>query len=203
MRSSNKLYEGQKEDKVKLFMKLTGMDDPDYAYEILDEYDWDLDNAISAKMKGKKKKSKDKKIFKVGDIVKCIDNHAGKNMPPDVIDFLLTYKKFKVRDVNDKLNIDIGHKLAENGNPYYYSPNRFELLDGIAPVKKAEPEPEKKVEPAPPEMPFPKAGKAGKAGVGKAKADEEIVKKKMAEWQKIVGDPYKSAYGEPSEKWDD
>lgn len=198
MRSSNRLYEGSKEDKVKLFMKLTGVDDPDYAYEYLDDNDWDMDSAVNAKMKGKKKKSKDKKIFKVGDIVKCIDNHAGKNMPPDVIDFLLTYKKFKVRDVNDKLNIDIGHKLAENGNPYYYSPNRFELIDGIAPVKKAEPE--KKNEPAPPEMPIPaKAGKAGKAGKAE---DAEIVKKKMAEWQKIVGDPYKS-YGEPDDKWEE
>jgi hypothetical protein len=51
---------------------------------------------------------------------------------------MMTYKYFKVIDVNDKLNIDLGHRLADNGNPYYFSPNRFELKDGIAPVKKAD-----------------------------------------------------------------
>jgi hypothetical protein len=55
-------------------------------------------------------------------------------MSPDCVDFLLTYKKFRVREVTDKLNIDIGHKL-ENGNPYYFSPNRFELINGVAPLQ--------------------------------------------------------------------
>lgn len=189
MRSSTygKLYEGAREDKAKLLAKLTGIDE-DSAYEILDDHGWDMDSAVASMKGGKKKKSKDKKIFKVGDIVKCIDNHAGKNMPPDSIDFLLTYKKFKVKDVNDKLNIDIGHRLAENGNPYYFSPNRFELIDGVAPVKKAEPE--KKAEPKPDAKPV-----VDKSGGVK----EEEIQKKMTDWYKA----FQSKIDDYGDKWED
>lgn len=101
------------------------------ALEILIEVGWDMSKAKD--FLKKRKKPKEKKLFKVGDIIKCIDNNPGK-MPKDCVQFLLTYKKFKVLDVNEKLNIDIGHRLEENGNPYYFSPNRFELLNGTAPT---------------------------------------------------------------------
>ena len=81
---------------------------------------------------------KPREDWQVGDIVVCIDNKTGK-LTPDCIEFLLTYKKFKVLVVNDKLNIHVGHML-ENGNPYFFSPNRFELAEGKAPMKRIEPE---------------------------------------------------------------
>jgi hypothetical protein len=83
------------------------------------------------------KKQKTKKFFKKGDIIKCISNDKGK-LPEDCHQFLLTYKKFKVIDVNENLNIDIGHRLQENGHPYYFTPDRFELINGTAPLKTVE-----------------------------------------------------------------
>jgi len=86
-------------------------------------------------------KDKEKKVFKVGDEIKCINNKQSKSLPQDAYEYILTFKKFTVIEVNDHLNIDIGHKLA-NGNVYYFSPNRFELIDGTAPTKKIERTPE-------------------------------------------------------------
>lgn len=77
--------------------------------------------------------SKEKKVFKKGDVVKCIDADLGK-LPVDCHEFIMTYKKFKVLDVNDNFNIDLGYRLQENGNPYYFNPKRFELLNGTAPT---------------------------------------------------------------------
>lgn len=131
----NRLYEAtssQKEKYIKHLCDITG-EDPDVCEEALEESDWDLDKA-RAYFKTKKKKNKEKKIFNIGDIVICIDSKPGK-LPPDCVDFLITYKKFKVLDVNDKFNIDLGHRSAESNNPYYFSPNRFELKDGKAPVR--------------------------------------------------------------------
>ncbi len=128
-----------RKDKIAKLSRLLNIDE-DMAEEALMDAGWDLQVAHDMIKGGKKKKPKDKKIFKVGDKIVCIDPKPSKTMPPDCIDFLVTYKYFKVIDVNDKLNIDIGHRLAENGNPYYFSPNRFELKDGIAPIQKAEPE---------------------------------------------------------------
>lgn len=111
--------------------KTIGDDD---AYELLSENDWDLKKAMYYYKHGKKAKTIEKKEFKIGDIIKCVDSDPGK-LPKDCYEFIMTYKKFKVLDVNGKLNIDLGHRLVENGNPYYFSPNRFELLNGIAPKK--------------------------------------------------------------------
>lgn len=120
-------------EKIKKYFIEVHNADPDTIEEYLDSVNWDIDKTKSL-LKSKKKKNKEKKIFNVGDIVICIDNKPGK-LPQDCVDFLITYKKFKVLDVNDKFNIDIGHKSAESNNPYYFSPNRFELLNGKAPVK--------------------------------------------------------------------
>jgi hypothetical protein len=123
---------------IKKLRSLTGMDS-DECHEILDDHDWDLASAVSSLKGGgvKKKKEKDKKIFKIGDWIKCIDTKPSKNMEPECAEFLVTYKKFRVKDVNEKLNIYLGFNLSSNGNPYYFSPNRFELLEGNAPVMKA------------------------------------------------------------------
>mgnify|MGYP001247373173 CR=1 FL=1 len=110
------------------FLKLKGKKATDLTSKEIEEYKMLAGGE-------KKKKPKDKKIFKVGDVVTCLSTKEGK-LPPDAIDFLLTYKKFHVLDVNDKLNIDIGH-ISTSGNPFYFAPNRFELIDGIAPVRKA------------------------------------------------------------------
>lgn len=81
----------------------------------------------------KKEKIIYRKIFKPGDIVILSNKNKGK-LPDEAFDFLLTYKKFKVTEVNDNYNIHVGYFL-ENGNIYYFSPNRFELMSGKAPLK--------------------------------------------------------------------
>lgn len=120
-------------EKIKYFSELTDLDVDD-ATKLLLSSDWNLTKALELYKVGKKKKKKEKKQFKVGDIVKCVDNKQGK-LPEECYEFLLTYKKFKVLDVNDKLNIDLGNRIQETGNPYYYNPNRFELFTGIASTK--------------------------------------------------------------------
>jgi len=120
-------------DIVDQLCKLTGIDTTKAQY-LLSSSDWNIRKALEKYKLEMKKKPKEKKVFKKGDVVTCIDNSPGK-LPPDCAEFLITYKKFKVIDVNDKLNIDLGYKLEETGNPYYFSPNRFELLNGTAPVK--------------------------------------------------------------------
>lgn len=82
-------------------------------------------------------KKKDKKLFKIGDVIVCINTKRG-NLPLDCHEFLLTYKKFKVIDISDKLNIDLGYRLAENGNPIFFNSNRFEL-EKIKPEPKIKP----------------------------------------------------------------
>ena len=127
---------------IKELMSLSGRDQED-CEEALDEFDGDMVKALThlkhVDSSGKKKKV-DKKIFKVGDVVTCI-NIDKKKLPPDCYEFLNTYKKFKVLDVNAKLNIDLGHRLETNGNVYYFSPNRFELLVGKAPTTAVAKEP--------------------------------------------------------------
>lgn len=125
---------------IKILCGKTGIDQ-DKAKNILDNFDWDLDAAIDYVRSKKKKEPKIIKIFKVGDWVKCINPKPTKKMTenPDCIEYLTVYKKFKVLEVTEKHNIDIGHRLEKNGNPYYYSPNRFELLNGTAPTITVEP----------------------------------------------------------------
>lgn len=109
-------------------------------------YDWDLEEALdslearpsSTKSTTVKKSGKssgpEKNVFKVGDKVICIDDkkeRGGKVMEDDCVEFLKTFSYFTVREVTPKLNIDIGHRLAKNGNVFYFSPNRFKLKDGI------------------------------------------------------------------------
>ena len=77
--------------------------------------------------KKKEKKKMDKKIFNVGDIVVCIEIRS-KKLSQDAIDFLSTYKYFKILDVNKNYNIDLGYVTSE-GSKFYFSPNRFELKD--------------------------------------------------------------------------
>lgn len=81
----------------------------------------------------KKKKLIYRKIFKPGDIVILTIKNKGK-LKYDSYEFLMTYKKFKVIEVNDNFNVHIGYFL-DDGNIYYFSPNRFELIYGKAPLK--------------------------------------------------------------------
>jgi hypothetical protein len=94
----------------------------------------DLKDYAKWKKANKKSKPKEKKVFKVGDTIICVESEKGK-LPQDAYDYILTYKYFVVKDVNDKLNIDIGHITADTHNPFYFGPNRFELKDGKAPTK--------------------------------------------------------------------
>ncbi len=82
---------------------------------------------------GGKEKEREKKVFQVGDVVRCLDP-KGKKLPETCVEFLMTFTKFKVTAVNDNLNIDIG--AIKEGEPYFFSPNRFELLNGTAPTRK-------------------------------------------------------------------
>ena len=103
--------------------------------------------------KGKKKKGKDgedeeekdQKKFEVGDVVVLTDTKKSNKLPPDAYDFLMTFKTFTVRKVNDKGKIDLGCHISKNepgvdGKPigvekiYMFSTNRFELKDGPATV---------------------------------------------------------------------
>lgn len=106
---------------------------------------------------GKKKKGKDgegeeekeEKKFEVGDVLVLIDTKKSNKLPPDAYDFLMTFKTFTVRKVNDKGKIDLGCHISKNepgvdGKPigvekiYMFSTNRFELKDGPATVNKEE-----------------------------------------------------------------
>lgn len=73
------------------------------------------------------KQKKEKKLFNVGDIVICVNPKSAK-LNQDAIEFLLTYKYFKILDVNENKNIDIGY-INNEGKNFYFSPNRFELRD--------------------------------------------------------------------------
>lgn len=84
--------------------------------------------------RSKKEKPREKKIFNIGDTIVCIETKQGK-LPQDAYEYLLTYKYFTVLDVNDKLNIDIGHITVDTHNPFFFGPNRFELKEGTAPKK--------------------------------------------------------------------
>lgn len=159
-----KIYESRAADIAKL-KEATGLPN-DICEEAYDEYDCSVEKAYKALKAGKK--PKDKRMFNVGDIVVCIDNKAGK-LTPDCLEFLLTYKKFKVLEVNDKMNIHVGHRL-ENGNPYFFSPNRFELAEGKAPMKRIEPEKKE------PQQPKPEVAGGWSGGM-----DAETAKRKASE----------------------
>jgi NACalpha-BTF3-like transcription factor len=73
------------------------------------------------------KPKKDKKIFKIGDVIIRTKMEQGK-LTDDCMEFLRTYKYFKVQEINANLNIDIGYRTPE-GEKYWFSPNNFELKD--------------------------------------------------------------------------
>ena len=137
--------------------KMFGLD-PKEASDLLDNCNGDLDlaieklgDSIDTKAETKMKEPKSRKLFKVGDIVKCIDPSPDK-LPPDCVQFLNTYNSFKVKDVNESLKIDLGYRLESNGHQYFFAPHRFELKNGKAPLvdKNGKIIPEfVKVEPAP------------------------------------------------------
>jgi len=98
-------------------------------------YDWKYKNQKSDLLPKKEKKKGDKKVFNIGDVVVCTEIKS-KKLPQEAIEFLSTFKYFKVIDVNDNYNIDIGYVTAE-GTKFYFNPNRFELKD--KPKKKLDP----------------------------------------------------------------
>lgn len=75
----------------------------------------------------KDKKKADKKVFSNGDIIICIEPKS-KKLTQDAMDFLSTYKYFKIIDVNENFNIDISY-FTQDGKQFYFNPNRFELRD--------------------------------------------------------------------------
>ena len=169
--------------------KMFGID-IDEASRLLDDYDGDIDaviqelgdrKGISLDTKGKAKKPKEKRLFKVGDIIKCIDANPGK-LPPDCVQFLNTYNSFKVKEVNPQLNIDLGYILESNGHQYFFAPHRFELKKGTAPLVMVGPEgiinnptPESvKVEPTP--MPEPPKAKKNLFDEARKAATEKRIK---------------------------
>lgn len=76
-----------------------------------------------------------KKVFKVGDIVILVKKEQ-KKLPDDAYEFLLTYSKFEVKEVNENGNLYLG--FDRNGEHFMFAPNRFELkpLDKSKPIEK-------------------------------------------------------------------
>ena len=109
-------------EKVLKVAKMTGKDMDECAAALINT-SGDISKAID--MLGKKKK--EKKIFQVGDIVVRTKMDKGK-MTDDCMEFLRTYKWFKILHVNENHNIDIGY-LTPAGKTFMFSPNNFELRD--------------------------------------------------------------------------
>lgn len=82
---------------------------------------------------GKEDKEKEVKKFNVGDIIILTDTKKSSKIPADAWDFLMTYKIFTVRKVNEKGKIDIGCHISKNTPEggvekiYMFSPERFKL----------------------------------------------------------------------------
>jgi len=83
----------------------------------------------------KEKKPKVGKNFKVGDVLVLTDDKKSSKMPQDAYDFLMTYKTFTVKSINDKGKINIGCRISKNENGigvekiYMFSTDRFDLLN--------------------------------------------------------------------------
>lgn len=98
------------------------------------------------------KPEKEVKTFNVGDVITLKDTKKSTKIPADAWDFLMTYKTFTVKKVNDKGKIDLGCNISKNEpdgtgveKKYMFSPNRFELKDA-APVPETKPEKEEGME---------------------------------------------------------
>lgn len=70
------------------------------------------------------KEKKPRKSFKVGDVLMLVDDKQ-KKLPQEAYDFLMTYGRFDVLEVNEKGNLYLG--FDRNGEKFYFSPNRFDL----------------------------------------------------------------------------
>jgi hypothetical protein len=83
----------------------------------------------------KGKEEKPQKIFKPGDVLVLVDSKKS-SIPQDAYDFLMTYKTFTVKKVNDKGKIDLGCRISKNTPEggvekiYMFGTNRFELASG-------------------------------------------------------------------------
>lgn len=125
-----KINEGMMEDIIYL-QKTTGRSKED-CIEVYKNANGDIKVAFDVLMKiginiGDIKKEKEKKIFQVGDMVICTNIKSNK-LTQYAIDFLSTYKYFKIIDVNDNKSIDLGY-FTPDGKSFYFNPNRFELRD--------------------------------------------------------------------------
>jgi len=99
---------------------------------VVDDGDWS--GSGGAKKKSSKSKEDEKK-FEVGDELVLIDDKKSTKMPDDAYEFLLAYKTFTVRAINDKGKINLGCRISKNENGkgvekiYMFSTSRFELKD--------------------------------------------------------------------------
>jgi len=122
MKYLRKMNESKFDDTMSLH-KHTGRSMEDCSIA-LEEAGGDLSKAVSIL---KKKAPKEKKVFQVGDIVVRMQSADMGKLRPDVADFLRTYRYFKILEINDKKNIDIGY-IGPEGR-FWFSPNKFELRD--------------------------------------------------------------------------
>jgi hypothetical protein len=133
----------------KVYEQYRDDDDPD-------EQDWAPE---PPKKKGKKgedeKEEKVMKTFNVGDVITLVDTKKSTKIPPDAWDFLMVFKEFTVRKINDKGKIDLGCHISKNTPEggvekiYMFSPNRFELKTPapITTVATAQPAIESEIKP--------------------------------------------------------
>lgn len=98
------------------------------------------------KKPGEKEEPPHKEFF-TGDVLVLVDDKPSRKVPQDAWDFLMTFKEYTVRKVNEKGKIDIGCRISKNTPEggvekiYMFSPNRFDLKGGARPEGWVKPEP--------------------------------------------------------------
>jgi hypothetical protein len=103
------------------------------------------DDPMPKKKKKGEEEEKPLKTFNVGDVITLSDNKKSSKIPEDAWDFLITFKTFTVKKVNDKGRIDLGCNISKNTpeggveKTFMFNPNRFELKTP-APVSEIKPE---------------------------------------------------------------
>jgi len=79
---------------------------------------------------GEPKEPKPRKVFKVGDVL-VMTNVKQKKLPNDAYEFLTTYGKFTVKEVNENGSLYLGYdRISDETHvmeKYWFSPNRFDL----------------------------------------------------------------------------
>jgi len=120
-------YDYDDGDDFKKFMKKMrekeAKEEEDLKKKDLDEF-LGLEHPDEPSKEQPKKEKKPKKIFNVGDVLTLKKTKQGK-LPDEAYDFLMTYGRFDVIEVNENGNLYLG--FDRNGEKFFFNSNRFEL----------------------------------------------------------------------------